>query len=50
VILDMLGKIILNGSFNTSNFEIAIEDLSKGSYLINIKTENETMLRKLMVE
>jgi hypothetical protein len=50
VISDMLGKTILNGSFNSSAFEIAIDGLSKGSYLINIKTENETMLRKLMVE
>jgi hypothetical protein len=50
LISDMLGKTVLNGSFTNNTFEIAIEGLSKGSYLINIKTENETMLRKLMVE
>jgi hypothetical protein len=50
VISDMLGKTVLNGSFTNSAFEIAIEGLSKGSYLINIKTENETLLRKMMVE
>ena len=50
VISDMLGKTILTGSFTSNAFEIAIDGLSKGSYLINIKTENETMLRKMMVE
>lgn len=50
VISDMLGKTILTGSFTNNAFEIAIEGLSKGSYLINIKTENETLLRKMMVE
>jgi PKD repeat protein len=50
LISDMLGKTVLNGSFTNNTFEIAIEGLSKGSYLINIKTENESMLRKMMVE
>ena len=50
LISDMLGKTVLNGSFINNTFEIAIEGLSKGSYLINIKTENESMLRKMMVE
>jgi hypothetical protein len=49
-ITDMLGKTILSGTFNNSNFDIAIEGLSKGYYLIHIKTETETMLRKMMVE
>ncbi len=50
VISDMLGKTVLSGSFASNAFEIAIDGLSKGSYLINIKTENETLLRKMMVE
>lgn len=49
-ITDMLGKTVLTNTFTSNSFDILLDGISKGYYFINIHTEEETLVRKLMLE
>ncbi len=49
-IIDMLGKTILEGNISQNNFDIAVQDLAKGQYIISIKADDELMQKKMLIE
>jgi hypothetical protein len=49
-LLDNLGKIVQQQNLNTGNNVINIADLSKGIYMVNIKTKQGTNIEKLVIE
>ena len=49
VIYNVLGSVVYKNTFSQSNFTIAT-DLSSGSYIVSIKTEEGTLNKSLVVE
>lgn len=47
-IIDVMGKVIINQSFNTNKIDVF--DLAKGVYFLRIKTKNSELVRKIVKE
>lgn len=49
-IYNVMGKLMFSGEMYEGAIQVDLSDLSSGVYLINLKTENETFISKLVVE
>ena len=49
-ILDITGKQYLNKKINSQNETIDLIDIPKGIYFVRIESENESIVKKLIVE
>ncbi|MBK9284902.1 MAG: T9SS type A sorting domain-containing protein [Sphingobacteriaceae bacterium] len=49
-VLDLLGKELISEFFNDKDYQLNIESLAAGTYLLKIESENRQLTKKLMVE
>lgn len=49
-VIDMLGRVMRQQSFNGSNFMISTDDLASGTYLLMIRMEGNTWSQKILVK
>lgn len=47
---NIAGQTVLNKSVNTKSYKLDLTNLAKGIYMFNIKTKNQTITRKVIVE